>query len=251
VRACTGSSFSSEFSDHGTAISQSRYVDLGAVLLHDRGVVLVELLADRLHLLAQEVLALLLLGAGLHVVADALAHLQLGQPLALVAQRQLQPLGDVERQQQLDLLVVIEVGGVPRGVGEGAGLADRAHEAGDPAVIAAQLEDLLDHGAVLALQVAGLAIDRHFIGPLVDLDEQASVRQRLGGTGNAAVQGLQLKGAAATGQAHAIGHLGDRTHPGELILVSGHQQDALFIAGVDRQRERHAREDDDVLQRDK
>ena len=46
-------------------------------------VVLAQLLADRLHLLAQEVLALLLLGAGLDVVADALAHLQLGEPLAL------------------------------------------------------------------------------------------------------------------------------------------------------------------------
>ena len=46
-------------------------------------VVLAELLADRLHLLAQEVLALLLLGAGLDVVADAPADLHLGQPLAL------------------------------------------------------------------------------------------------------------------------------------------------------------------------
>ena len=59
--------------------------DLGPVLLDDRGVVLAELLADRLHLLAQEVLALLLLGAGLDVVADPLADLQLGQPLALEA----------------------------------------------------------------------------------------------------------------------------------------------------------------------
>ena len=60
-------------------------LDLGAVLVDDRSVVVAELLADRLHLLAQEVLALLLLGAGLHVVADARAHLQLGQPLALEA----------------------------------------------------------------------------------------------------------------------------------------------------------------------
>ncbi len=45
--------------------------------------VLAELLADRLHLLAQEVLALLLLGARLDVVADAHADLQLGEPLAL------------------------------------------------------------------------------------------------------------------------------------------------------------------------
>ena len=67
--------------------------DLPLVLLDDRGVVLAELLADRLHLLAQEVLALLLLGAGLDVVADPLADLKLGEPLALQLERQLEPLG--------------------------------------------------------------------------------------------------------------------------------------------------------------
>ena len=124
-------------------------------------VVLAELLLDRLHLLAQEVLALLLLGAGLDVLADALAHLQLGQPLALEAQGELEALGDVERLQQLDLLVEGQVGRVAGGVGERAGLGDRAHERRDAAVVAAQLEDLLDHGAVLALELAGAAVDGH------------------------------------------------------------------------------------------
>ena len=64
--------------------------------------------------------ALLLLGAGLDVVADALAHLQLGQPLALERQRQLEALGHVERLEQLDLLLVGEVGGVAGGVGQRA-----------------------------------------------------------------------------------------------------------------------------------
>ena len=47
-------------------------------------------------LLAQEVLALLLLRAGLDVVADAAAHLQLGEPLALEAERELEALDDVD-----------------------------------------------------------------------------------------------------------------------------------------------------------
>ena len=67
-------------------------------------------------------------GALLDVLADALAHLQLGQALALQAQRQLQALDDVERLQQLDLLLEGEVGRVAGGVGERAGLGDRAHE---------------------------------------------------------------------------------------------------------------------------
>ena len=79
--------------------------DLRAVLVDDRAVVLAELLADRLHLLAQEVLALLLLRAGLDVVADAAAHLQLGEPLALERDGELEPLDDVERLEQLDLLL--------------------------------------------------------------------------------------------------------------------------------------------------
>ena len=85
---------------------------------------------------------------------------------------------------------------------------------------------------------------------LVDLDEQATVRQGLSSPGDAAVQALQLERATATGQAHAITHFGDRSDRRKLILVPRHEQNALFVAGVDRQRERHAREDDDVIQRD-
>ena len=59
-------------------------------------VVLAELLADRLELLAQHVLALLLVRLRLDVVAHLLAHLQLGQPLALELDGELDPLDDVE-----------------------------------------------------------------------------------------------------------------------------------------------------------
>ena len=61
------------------------------------------------------------------------------------------------------------------------------------AVVAAQLEDLLDHGAVLALQVAGLAVDGDRVGTLLDLDEQPAVGQRLGGAGDAAVEALERR----------------------------------------------------------
>ena len=62
--------------------------ELAAVLVDDRGVVLAELLPDRLHLSPQDVLALLLRGALLDVVADAAAHLHLGEPLALQLDRE-------------------------------------------------------------------------------------------------------------------------------------------------------------------
>ena len=61
--------------------------DLRAVLLDDGGGVLAQLALDRLHLLAQEVLALLLVGALADVLADLAAQLQLDEPLALDARR--------------------------------------------------------------------------------------------------------------------------------------------------------------------
>ena len=95
-----------------------------------------------------------------------LAHLQLGQALALERQRLLQALGDVERLEQLDLLLEGQVGRVAGGVGQRAGLGDGADPGGDAAVVAAQLEDLLDRGAVLALELARAAVDGHVVGVL-------------------------------------------------------------------------------------
>ena len=89
------------------------------------------------------------------------------------------------------------------------------------------------------------------VGLLLDLDVQPAVGQRLGRAGDAAVQALEGDGARATGQADAVGDLGDGADVGEFVLVSGNEQDALLLAGVDRERQRHAREDDDVVERDK
>ena len=60
-------------------LGQLGLLELLPVLLDDRGVVLAELLADRVHLAPEDVLALLLLRALLDVLADAPAHLQLGE----------------------------------------------------------------------------------------------------------------------------------------------------------------------------
>src|SRR6185437_16556027 len=104
------------------------------VLLDDRALVLTELLADRVHLLPEEPLALLLLRALLDVVADAPTHLQLGQALALELERTLQPLDDVDRLEQLDPLREADVGRVGARVGERSRLGDRAQELADAVV---------------------------------------------------------------------------------------------------------------------
>jgi hypothetical protein len=60
---------------------------------------------------------------------------------------------------------------------------------------------------------------------------------------------LQGRGACSAGQANLVIDLGDGTYRGELLAVPGDQQDPLLLAGFDRQRERHPREDDDVVER--
>jgi len=57
-------------------------------------------------------------------------------------------------------------------------------------------------------------------------------------------------GAAAAGKTDLLGHLGDRADLEELVLVAGHEHDALVIADVDRQRDAHVGEDDGVIERD-
>ena len=204
-------------------IGHAGRLDLRAVLLDDRALVLPQLLADRLQLLPEDVLALLLLHALVDVVADPGAQLQQREPLALQPQSELEPLADVDRLQQLDLLLEGQVGRVPGRVGQGSGLADRADERCDAAVVAAQLEDLLDDGAVLALQVSRGLIGRNVVGPLLDLDEEAAARIGLGGAGDATMEPRERHGGSAARQAHAVGHLCDGADLRVLTLVLGHE----------------------------
>ena len=71
--------------------------------------------------------------------------------------------------------VEVQVRRVAGRVGQRARLGDRAHEGADAAVVAAQLEDLLDDGAVFALELAGQRRRRRDVRPLVDLDAQHAV----------------------------------------------------------------------------
>ena len=229
-------------------LGQLRLLQLAPVLLDDGRVVLAELLPDRIHLTPQDVLALLLRGALLDVVADAAAHLHLCEALTLELDRQREPLLDVERLEQLDLLLEGEVGRVADGVGERSGLADRADEGRDAAVVAAQLEDLLDDRAVLALELARARVGLVAVRALVDLDAQLSVRVGLGGADDAAVQAAERHRAAAAGQPDAVGHLGDRADARIVVFVAGDEQHALLGPDIHGQGHVHVREDDDVLQ---
>ena len=180
-----------------------------------------------------------------------LADLQLGQPLALEAQRQLEALGDVERLQQLDLLLEGEVGRVARRVGERAGLGDRAQERGRRGSSAPRSSRISSTTARYSRSSSRVRPSTgSSSGCSVDLDAQAAGGVGVRGAGDAAGDAGQRDGAAAAGQADAVGDLGDRADLGVLALVARDEQDALLVADVDRERDVHGREDDGVVQGD-
>ena len=160
--------------------------------------------------------------------------------------------GDVDRLEQAQLLLVGDVGAEAGGVGERAGLLDRAQEGGDAAVVAAQLEDLLDHGAVLARELAGVLVVGVAVVDLLDLDAQGvgSSSPRLGGAGEAAVQADHGRDRVAAARAAVLDHLGDDADAAELAVAAGEQEDALLLADVDRQGGGDGGEDDRVVERD-
>src|SRR6185503_21058091 len=103
------------------------------------------------------------------------------KPLTLQLDRQGEAFLDVQRLEQLDLLLEREVRRVADGVGERSRIADRADEGRDPAVVATQLEDLLDDRAVLAFELARSRVGLVAVRALVDLDAELSARIGLGG----------------------------------------------------------------------
>ena len=67
-------------------------------------------------------------------------------------------------------------------------MGNRAQERADSAVVAAQLEDFLDHCPILALELAREVGRRHLVGPFVDADAEHTVPVSLRCAGNAAMQ---------------------------------------------------------------
>ena len=230
-------------------VGHARFPDLRPVLVDHRALVLAELLADRLELLAQEVLPLLGLRAGLDVLADAPADLQLGQPLALQRHGEPQPLDHVERLEQLDALREREVGRIGAGVGERAGLGDRAQELADAGVRLAELQDLLDDGAIFGLELARLDRGRRLVGLLLDLDIEAAAGARLRSVELCTRFPAQRRDLPATRETAGLDDLGHRPDLRIRPLMPGDEQNARLARRIERHRHRHAWKDNGFVQR--
>ncbi len=184
---------------------------------------LAQLLADGGELLAQQELALALLHALGDVPADAVLDLLLREGVAGPGQDLLESLLDVEGLQQLDLAVEVEVGRVDGGVGELAGVVD-APQGVDDLARAARLQDVLDHCAVLASELARPWRGLRLVDPL-DLDP-----------GGAAGAGHARRDLGAVQAPDHDRHLSARKLPGVLDL--GHGADArVALADLGHQHE--------------
>ena len=220
--------------------------------------VLAELLADGVELPAQDELALALLHPLGDVVADPALQLDLAEHVARPGGRLLQPLADVERLEQLELLPEREVGREAGRVGQRTRLLDGPQE-GDHAAAVAGLEDGLDDGAVGAHLLGQLLGDLGRVGPLGDVDPERAAGC-VGAAQLGAVERPQRDPAVAAGQEDGLAlHVGDDADPREPAVDLRHEHDLAVradlvdrdvgVGGDELEHEGHAGEDDAVLER--
>src|SRR4030095_2231740 len=193
--------------------------DLFAVLLDDRAVLLTELFPDRFHLATEEVFALLLLRAIFHIVVDAFAHLELGEPFPLELQRELEPFDHIERLEQLTLLCEVQIRGITGRVSEGTCLGNRPHERADPTVVTSQFEDLVDDGPIFTLQLVRQSARGRLVGARFDVDAQHAVGIGRCRARNSAVKRGQRRRNPTAGQTYALRYFRHHTDARDAIVL--------------------------------
>ena len=195
-------------------------VQLGAVLADDVVVALAQLLADRRQLLAQQVLALLLVDALGDVVADRLGHLQLGEVVLGPGQHELDTLGDVDGGQRVAPAVLVELGPRHDGVGQRARLGTAAQQLGQ-AARATQLGDRLEGRP----QLAGQRLDargRARVGEQLGVGERRPALGVVDGGHPRPLVDPDHGHRLAVGQRADVGDLGDDAE----VAAGGAQQEA-------------------------
>ncbi len=217
-----------------------------------------ELLADGVHLAAQEQLALLLVEVVADLGADLLLQLEVGQHLPRPGQRELQAQLDVDRLEELDPLLDREIGRVRGGVRELTGVVDPCQHVGDPAR-AAVLENGLDDGPVLARELLGPGRGRLLLD-FLGLDVQRAVRTGLAGADVGAARATDDERERAVGELSGALDGCHGADAREAAVDSGNEHNAvagllgrgtrpLRFVGLERDGHDHLREHDPLCER--
>jgi len=125
----------------------------------------------------------------------------------------------------------------------------KALEGADPAVVAAQLQDLLHHRPVLALQLPRQGGRRVHVRALVDGHAQDAVRPALGRAGHAPVQRHERRDLPSP-EGDPLRHFGHDADLREAAFPPRNEEDAGLPRDIDRERHRHARKDHGVVEWD-
>ena len=188
---------------------------------------------------------------GLDVLLDALPHLHERQPLALKFEGELESLADVDRLEQLHLLLEREVRRVAGRVGERAGLADRADERRDTTVVAPAARGSPRRRRGTRARARGCCRPRARRSGR----SSTSTKSRPCESDAAAPATPRCRPSRATarpppGRRIRSVTCGDGPDLRVLVVVLGHEQHAILVADVDGEGDVHVGEDDDVFQRD-
>ena len=186
--------------------------------------VLTELLADRGELLAQQELALRLVHAFGHPVADLLRQVELDERLAHEGQRLLQARFGIEFLEQFHLALDRQVRRPPGGVGQRAGVVDAGQRLGDPRG-AELLGDAAHHRPVLTHHLLRPARHLRTFGHRIGLDPEARVVTRDRAADHGPRQATEHQRPLAAGQLALVLDAGNGADPGVARVDPWHQED--------------------------
>ena len=183
--------------------------ELGAVVVDEifLAAVLTQLLADRAHLLAQEELALVLLDALAHVLADLLVDLEFGQSFLRPLEHLLEASLDVDGLEQLDLALEGEVGPPAGEVGELRRILDVVQHLGE-APAPEPVEQRADDRTDISRELDGPLRGRTLVDGL-GVDPQRRRGADDTGTDVGAADRPNHEGGGAPGQRALVLDLGD------------------------------------------
>ena len=199
-------------------------------------------------------LALLLVEALAHVVADLLDQLVLGERLLGPAEHEAHAIGHVDGLEQLDLALGGELGPPADEVGQPTGIVgvDAAEDAADLPVA-----EVLEQGAQGRPQLGAEGLGLVGRGRLLDAlggDPQAGAGADHAGAEPGPARGADHEGLGAAGQHAGRLDVGEGADPGEAVADPGHEQELAAgvlgggrggpgLLGLGRDRHDHPRED--------